>query len=222
MTEDIIGIEVQGEIHAIKDESASPKTDVENLKYKGIRTPLFTLERMEAKEVAEIPTASSPVTVIGNGALTPKADNVGNFRISLSFFNDCMETTGVEVEANGPVPTEWTTFGYVEFRIHTGSIKTLLKNKYIGREGEIDNYIDNIFSTFINATKRDDNESIVKYGEPGAVCITTQRLMKGSSSSNYIGIRYVGEYVMKVIENGDYHNNINTYNTSLIIRELPS
>lgn len=222
MTEDIIGIEVQGEIHAIKDESASPKTDVENLKYRGVRTPLFTLEEMEAKEIAAIPTASSPVTVTGNGTLAPTAGNVGNFTISLSFFNDCMEVTGVKVEANGPVPTEWATFGYVEFRIHTGSIKTLLKNKYIGREAEIDNYIDNIFSTFINATKRSDKESIVTYGEPGAVCITTQKLMRGSSSNDYIGIRYTGGYVMKVVENGNYHNNINTYNTSLIIKEIPS
>lgn len=222
MAEDIIGIEVQGEIHAIKDESASTKTDVDNVKYRGIRTPLFMLEEMEAKEIAPIPTASSPVTVIGNGALTPTTSNVKQFKISLSFFNDCMEVTRTRVIANGAVPSEWTTFGYVEFRIHTPSIKTLLKNKYTGREDEIDNYVDNVFATFINAINRNDNETIVTHGEPGATCITTQKLMKGNSSNDYFGIRYTNGYVIKVIEEGEYHDNTITYNTSLIIKERPS
>lgn len=222
MTEDIIGIEVQGEIHAIKDESASPKTDVENLKYRGIRTPLFTLEKIQPVALGSTPTDSNPIVIAGTGALTPTNDNFRKFNCSLHFFRDCIAIVGVTVVIQGTIPSEWTNLGAAVFGILFSNLKTLLKNKYAGREGEIDNYMDNVVTTFVHPIHGKDKESIVSIAEPGASCVTTQNLQRGSTTPTSFTFKYSCGNVIKIKESGTFTGLINTYDSFLTVKEIPS
>lgn len=222
MTEDIIGIEVQGEIHAIKDESASTKTDLNEVKYRGKRTPLFTLEKIQPVALGSTPTDSNPIVIAGTGALTPTNDNFRNFNCSLQFFSDCIAITGVTVIMLGPIPNEWTNLGTVAFGILFSNLKTLLKNKYAGRENEIDNYMDNVVPTFVHPTHGRDKESIVSIGEPGAACVTTQNFQRGSTSQTNFTFKYSCGNVIKIKESGTFTGLIHTYDSFLTVKELPS
>lgn len=222
MTEDIIGIEVQGEIHAIKDESASTKTDLNEVRYKGKRTPLFTLERIQPAALGNTPTDSNPIVIAGTGALTPTNDNFRNFNCSLQFFSDCIAIVGVTVIMLGPIPSEWANLGAATFGVLLSNLKTLLKNKYAGREDEIDNYMDNVVPTFVHPIHGKDKESIVSIGEPGASCVTTQNLQRGSTTPTNFTFRYSCGSIIKIKEAGQFTGLIHTYDSFLTVKELPS
>lgn len=222
MTEDIIGIEVQGEIHAIKDESASTKTDLNEVKYKGKRTPLFTLEKIQPVALGRTPTDSNPIVIAGTGALTPTSSNFRNFNCSLQFFSDCIAIVGVTVIILGTIPSEWTNLGTADFGILFSNLKTLLKNKYAGREAEIDNYMDNVATTFVHPTYGKDKESIVLIGEPGAACVTTQNFQRGSTTPTGFTFKYSCGNVIKIKEPGPFTGLIHTYDSFLTVKEIPS
>lgn len=222
MAEDIIGIEVQGEIHAIKDESASPKTDVENLKYRGIRTPLFTLEKIQPVAIGGTPTDSNPIVIAGIGVFTPTNDNFSNFNCSLQFFSDCIAVVGVSVVMLGPMPSEWENLGTAVFGILLSNLKTLLKNKYAGREAEIDNYMDNVVPTFVRPTHGKDKENITSIGTPKAACITTQNFQRGSTTPTTFSFTYSCENVIKIKKSGTFTGSIHTYDGFLTVKEIPS
>lgn len=209
------------ELSEISEELPKIKTDISDIKFKGGTTPLFTLDRIEAKGVASTPTISIPASVSGTGVFKPQSSSGIGYNFSLHFFSDCIALTGLEVMRYGAVPAEWSSFGSVEFGILYSYIKTLLKNKYPDRAEEIDNYVDNILSTFSTTGIYTDKQSIVFQGEPGAECLTTQQATAGGSDRNYFSFRYYCNYVLKVLTQGTYYGSSVNYNTFFILRKKP-
>lgn len=206
------------ELTEIFEELPKIKTDIDDIKFNGVVTPLFTLDRIESKGIASIPTISAPASVTGTGVLRPTADRLAGFRFSLQFFNNCIAVTQIDVLRSGSVPAEWNSFGDVEFGILYSYIKTLLKSKYPERAEEIDNYVDKILPTFTTGQYYVDNQSIVFQGEPGAECISTQQITLGGSGQTYFSFRYTCDRVIKVLSAGTYYDSSITYNTFAVLR----
>lgn len=207
------------ELAEISEELPKIKENINNTKFNGERTPLFKLDRIEAKGIASIPTISIPLSVTGTGVLLPSSDDLNSFRCSLHFFNDCIAITRVEGIRRGPVPTEWDYFGGLEFGILYSYIKALLKNKYPDRAEEIDNYVDNVIPTFSTNFDEIDKQNVIFQGEPGAECISTQQIITGGSGNNYFSFRYNCQYVIKVLSSGTYQSSSLEYNTFSVIRK---
>lgn len=199
---------------------AEIESNISDIKFKGLQTPLFELNLVKAKGGAAYPTISIPVSVAGSGVFTPLSGNVTNYTFSLQFFSDCVAVTYINVYRNGPIPAEWSSLGYVSFGILYSYIKSLLKEKYPDRTEEIDNYVDKVLTKFKVSSYLGDKQNLVSHGEPGAVCISTQQVRAGGSNSDYFMFIYTCDYIVKVLSQGSYSDSTNAYSTFAVIRAI--
>lgn len=152
--------------------------------------PRFTLEQISPVAKQQTPTIAQPVTMFLQGPCLDTSMPAETYLFSLLFYDDgiCLKGANTYVTVSGQPDSFYT--GWTFFRVLKSYIVSELKKKYPTRTEEIDDYVNNKMSNFIQVGSDEYPMNLVFMGEDDTQIYAPQRIYGEKLSGNVWGFTF--------------------------------